>query len=392
MRTAPRILGLALVVFLGARGGSSAQVPAGAPQDLFPGDVHEKAGLTCETCHGKPANGAYTTIKRTQIAPLCARCHSDTSYMQRFKRDPRIDQYARYQTSTHGKEMAKGETRVATCSDCHGAHGVLPVQDARSPVTPAHVVATCSRCHSDEARMTALKHDTKPPEEWKASVHARALAEGDSSAPTCSTCHSGHGPTPTGVASLELVCAQCHVRESDLYNSSPKKKLFEETDHPGCITCHENHRIVKPSDNWVSMKDPAAPCTTCHDSTMKGATEIVTVRQQLQQLSDGIDRAGRVLDRAERVGMLVDDGRAAVRDARERQILARLNVHAFATKPFAPIATQGIAAASRAERAGYDALDELQFRRKGLGVATVLILGFLAALWWKIRPLPPIAS
>jgi hypothetical protein len=223
-------------------------------------------------------------------------------------------------------------------------------------------------------------------------VHARALADGDSSAPTCSTCHSGHGATPTGVKSLELVCAQCHVRESDLYNSSPKKKLFEELDHPGCITCHENHKILKPSDNWVSMKDPAAPCTTCHDSTVKGAAEIVAVRQQLQQLSDGIDRAGQVLDRAERVGMLVDDGRAAVREARERQILARLNVHAFATKPFAPIATQGIAAASRAERTGYDALDELQFRRKGLGVATVLILGFLAALWWKIRRLPPIAS
>ena len=102
MRTAPRILGLALLVFLGARGQSSAQVPTGAPQDLFPGDVHAKAGLTCETCHGKPANGAYTTIKRTEIAPVCARCHSDTSYMQRFKRDPRVDQYARYQTSTHG--------------------------------------------------------------------------------------------------------------------------------------------------------------------------------------------------------------------------------------------------------------------------------------------------
>ena len=240
--------------------------------------------------------------------------------------------------------------------------------------------------------MTALKHDIKPPDEWKASVHAKALADGDSSAPTCSTCHSGHGPTPTGVASLELVCAQCHVRESDLYNSSPKKKLFEDLDHPGCITCHENHKIVKPSDNWVSMKDPDAPCTTCHDSTMKGATEIVTVRQQLQTLSDGIDRADKVLDRAERFGMLVDDGRTALRDARERQILARLNVHTFAIKPFAPMATQGIAAASRAEKTGYDALDELQFRRKGLAVATFLILGFLAALWWKIRRLPPIAS
>lgn len=391
MSSAPRIVALALLVFVGA-GGLAAQVPAGAPEKLFPGDVHAKAGLTCETCHGTPSSGTYTTIKRTAIAPLCARCHSDTAYMQRFTRDPRVDQFARYQTSTHGKEMAKGETRVATCSDCHGAHGVVPVADPRSPVTPLHVVATCSRCHSDQARMTALKHDTKPPEEWKASVHARALADGDSSAPTCATCHSGHGATPTGVASLQLVCAQCHVRESELYNASPKKKLFEELDHPACITCHENHKILKPSDNWVSMKDPAAPCTTCHDATVKGAADIVTVREQLQQLSNGISRADLVLEWAERVGMLVDDGRATLRDAREHQILARLNVHTFATKPFMPIATQGSAAAARAERSGYDALAELQFRRKGLGVATVLILGFLATLWWYIRRLPPTAS
>jgi cytochrome c553 len=392
MRTALRILGLTLLVIVAAPGWPSAQVPTGAAKDLFPGDVHALAGLTCETCHGKPSTGAYPAIKRTAIAPLCAHCHSDATYMQRFTRNVHVDQYARYQTSTHGKQMAKGETRVATCSDCHGAHGVRPVQDAQSPVNPSHVATTCSRCHADEARMTALKHNTKPPTEWRASVHAKALADGDSSAPTCSTCHSGHGPTPTGVTSLELVCAQCHVRESDLYNSSPKKKIFAETDHPGCITCHENHKIMMPSDNWVSMKDPDAPCTTCHDSTMKGASEIVAVRQSLQQLSDGIDRADRVLERAERVGMLVDDGRTALRDAREHQILARLNVHAFAIRPLTPITTQGIAAASRAERTGYDALAELQFRRKGLGVATVLILGFLATLWWKIRRLPPITN
>ena len=189
---------------------------------------------------------------------------------------------------------------------------------------------------------------------------------------------------------MEVVCAQCHVRESELYSSSPKKAIFADLGTPGCVTCHENHKIVKPSDNWVSMKDPAAPCTTCHDSTVKGAADIVAVRDQLQQLSDGIGRADQILDRAERVGMLVDDGRAALREARERQILARLNVHAFAVKPFTALANQGIAAALRAERAGYDALDELQFRRKGLAVATVLILGFLATLSWKIRRLPPI--
>jgi hypothetical protein len=37
---------------------------------------------------------------------------------------------------------------------------------------------------------------------------------------------------------------------------------------------------------------------------------------------------------------------------------------------------------------GVDALDELQSRRFGLGVATLLIVGFLITLWVKIRRLP----
>ena len=161
MTTRCRLLGLALLTCLAARGIASAQVPTGAPQTLFAGDVHAKVGLTCESCHtAKPINGVYPPIKRTEIAPLCARCHSDATYMQKFVRNAHVDQYALYQTSTHGKEMAKGETRVATCTDCHGAHGVLPVQDTRSPVSPLHAAVTCSRCHSDEARMTALKHNT----------------------------------------------------------------------------------------------------------------------------------------------------------------------------------------------------------------------------------------
>ena len=46
-------------------------------------------------------------------------------------------------------------------------------------------------------------------------------------------------------------------------------------------------------------------------------------------------------------------------------------------------------AAEHAEKAGVAALMELQNRRRGLAVATVLIIGFLITLWAKIRRLPP---
>jgi hypothetical protein len=71
-------------------------------------------------------------------------------------------------------------------------------------------------------------------------------------------------------------------------------------------------------------------------------------------------------------------------------VLARLNVHAFSAKPFAPIAGKGVEAATRAQRIGDEALVELQYRRRGLAVATIFILGFLLTLWVKIRRLPPV--
>ena len=388
-----KAVGLALIILavdLATAGPSSAQIPSGTPSDLFRDDVHAQAGLTCDSCHGKAASGEYRSIARTEIALLCSRCHSDAAYMRRFRPQLRVDQYAQYLTSTHGKRMSSGETRVATCSDCHGGHGIRPVQDARSPVAPQRVATTCARCHSDTARMSAFGHHDNPPADWGKSVHARALLErGDTSAPTCSTCHGSHGAVPPGVTSIALICSQCHVREAELFRKSPKKALFESLGQAECLTCHSNHEIEPPADNWIGLQAPAL-CSTCHDDSVKGSADIVAVQKGLQRLAGGIDRAQHVLDRAEEAGMLVDEGRLVLREAHERQILARVTVHAFASKPFTEIAEPGVADAARAETIGAQALQELQFRRKGLAVATVLIVGFLATLWVKIRRLPQI--
>jgi predicted CXXCH cytochrome family protein len=188
-----------------------------------------------------------------------------------------------------------------------------------------------------------------------------------------------------------LVCAECHVREADLYTKSAKKKAFDEIEEPGCLTCHSHHEVESPTDAWVSMKDPAV-CSVCHDDTVKGAADIVAVEQGLGRLGAAIDGARAILTRAEEAGMLVDEGLGVLREAEEQQVMARLTVHAFAAKPFMAIADKGVAAANRAEQMGHEAMAELQFRRKGLAVATLLILGFLATLWIKIRRLPPIAG
>ena len=150
-----------------------AQSPTDLATAAFRDDVHASAGLTCASCHGAPHPGSgcsaaaiYGPILRTAIAPMCAHCHADVAYMKKFAPQVRVDQYAQYLTSVHGQQMAKGNDRVATCSDCHQAHGILQVRDARSPVTPLHVETTCAKCHADSARMTPFKVSSDIPDDW----------------------------------------------------------------------------------------------------------------------------------------------------------------------------------------------------------------------------------
>jgi len=235
--------------------------------------------------------------------------------------------------------------------------------------------------------MAAFGVAPTPFNDWSGSVHAAALLKrGDLSAPTCSTCHGSHGATPPGVTEVANVCAQCHVREAELFRASPKKAIFDQIGQPECLACHSNHRIEHPTDAWVGLKDPAV-CATCHDASVKGADTIVAVRNGLDGLAAGIERGDAILSRAERAGMLVDDGRTALREAREHQIQARVLVHAFAAQPFEDMAGQGLRLSRASQGIGQRALDEIQVRRRGLLAAVLVILAFLVTLGFKIRRL-----
>jgi len=379
---------LALIAFLVLAVDARAQTTVDTATAAFKDDVHAGAGLTCTACHRTGATGTYAAVPRTAIAPLCASCHSDAAFMRKFDPQVRVDQFLQYQTSTHGTRMAAGDDRVATCTDCHTAHGVRRVRDARSPVAPLNVVTTCGRCHGNASHMAPFGREGTPPDDWAASVHAAALVtRGDTSAPTCVSCHGSHGATPPGVESVANVCAQCHVREAELFRASPKRDIFEGIGQAECLACHGNHRIESPMDSWVGVQ-PGAVCEQCHDGSGDSGAAIRTIRQRLDELEAARSAADALLTRAEHAGMLVDEGRLALQRAREHQVQSRVLVHAFATAPFSKTATEGLAAARRAHAAGDAAMRELQFRRQGLGVATLLILAFLATLWLKIRRLP----
>ena len=262
---------------------ASAQTSRQAAEEAFREDVHAAAGLTCAACHADQQ--AETAVARTEIAPRCGTCHSDAAYMRRFDPQARVDQLAQYLTSVHGRRMRTGETRVATCSDCHGAHGIRRARDSRSPVAPPNVAMTCARCHGDPERMRPFGLQTAPVADWSASVHATALLKrGDTSAPTCNSCHGSHGAAPPGVTEVANVCSQCHLREAELFRASPKKAIFDSIGQAECLVCHENHKIEAPADAWIGLKDGAV-CAICHDEQLGGAKATTEVRQGLDGLS-----------------------------------------------------------------------------------------------------------
>ena len=365
------------------------------PAKLFEADVHHQAGLSCADCHGgDPKDDSMTAMsrakgfrgapKKAQIPDFCARCHSDIAYMHRFNPKMRADQLSQYLTSVHGKRLKQGDTKVAACVDCHSVHNMLPASDTRSPVHPMNVASTCAHCHADAAHMKGYNIPTDQAEKYRKSVHAEVLAKGDTAAPTCSTCHGNHGATPPGVSSVANVCGTCHVFFAQLFEKSPHQPAFARMGLPGCVQCHSNHEIVKPSDDWVGV-GPKAVCVNCHAAGDKGYAGAQKMAGDLAKLETFLGRAEEIIGTAERSGMEVSGPKVELTSAHESLVKARVNVHGFSDAEVQKLTDQGVGISQKAYQAGVAALKERDVRRKGLGVSLIFILLAISGLYLKIR-------
>jgi hypothetical protein len=365
------------------------------PAKAFEADIHHQAGLTCADCHGgdpnddsmdamSPARGFRGVPKRTQIPEFCARCHSDENTMRRFNPKLRTDQLSQYRTSVHGKRLQQGDTKVATCVDCHSVHNILAVSDTRAPVYPTNVASTCARCHADPPTMQGYNIPTDQVAKYQRSVHAAMLAQGDTSAPTCTTCHGNHGATPPGVGSVANVCGTCHVFFAQLFDKSPHHDAFAAAGLPGCVQCHSNHEVVHPTDDWVGV-GPKSVCGNCHTQGDPGYAAAERMSGDLAKLTDSFHRAEDILNAAERSGMEVSSAKLELGDANEALIKARVNVHTFRSEDVQKLTDQGVEISQKAYGAGVAALRERDLRRKGLGLSLIFIVLAISGLYLKIR-------
>ena len=237
-------------------------------------------GPRCAACHGtahgmlRPSDPASPAAKARQ-PETCGSCHADPQFQARHKTSI-VRPVEAYRSSVHGRRLLAGRQDAASCSDCHGTHGILPARDPASSVQRTAVPKTCGACHQAIERA------------FEESVHGLAVRRGVSGAPVCTDCHGEHQIlAPSEPGSLvhparvsTATCARCHGDErlAAKYNL-PRDKVpaFEESYHglalrsgaqhvANCASCHGVHNILPSADarSTIHPDNLARTCGACH--------------------------------------------------------------------------------------------------------------------------------
>ena len=258
----------------------------------YQGSVHGQAmqhgvsdAATCISCHGSPhtmlaPDNPASKVAKQNLPDTCGACHSNPAFMAKHH-IPFAKPVEAYRMSLHGRAVAKGNTAAASCSDCHGSHGILAPTNPASKVNRMNVASTCGACHPGEKAA------------WSESIHGRAVANGSPDAPTCTDCHGEHtilAPTdpnsPVSPAHVSLdTCARCHADErlATRYGiPAGVVSSYKESYHglalqggqatvANCASCHGVHDILPPSDprSKVNPRNLPKTCGQCHSDVGK---------------------------------------------------------------------------------------------------------------------------
>lgn len=373
-------------------------------------DVHFRRGLSCAGCHGgdPTADVGHDFVKewpakdrqtnRAWIVNFCARCHSDSAFMNRFNPGLATDQLAKFKESPHGKTLLEAhDSRAPQCVSCHGVHGILPPKDPRSKVNPRRVPETCGSCHADPKTMAGFKLADGSPlptnqlEQYRASVHGVALLQrGDLGAPACNKCHGDHGPRPPGVSDVSRSCSLCHSANSSLFDGSKHRLAFAEHNWPQCGKCHGNHAIARPSDDLVGS-GPGTWCGGCHSQYSKNNPECNATadyfHQTITTLDEGVRQFSAASEDLASKGLDVETLDNQLKELGDNLKKSRTYLHSFSRNTFAQAAAPGEEALKELTKATSQARAEYRTRQMGLGASIAVIGLLILAIALKLRQL-----
>ena len=263
-------------------------------QAAYAHSAHAKASktgtnpaATCEDCHGSAhetvgPGGPSSPVYHANIPATCGRCHGQQFLME--SNGESAQAFASYQSSVHGRAIASGSQNAAVCTDCHGAHEILPANDAKSPISKFAVAATCGKCHTEVANT------------FNVSIHGQALTRGNAMAPTCTDCHGIHSikrhtdpNSPVAEQNVSRdICARCHegVRLSQEFGVPGNRVTSYFDSYHGlaaeggsvvaanCSSCHGVHDILPSSDprSTINRANLDATCGKCHQGVTQKFT------------------------------------------------------------------------------------------------------------------------
>lgn len=167
---------------------------------LTRGDHKVATCVSCHNAHGvRRVNDPRAAVFPTNVADLCASCHSNAAYMTGYTLPDGspipTTQREEYDKSVHAAALTdERDLSAPTCPDCHGNHGAAP------PGVGA-VSNVCGTCHAVFAAKFAR------------SVH-NGVFERD-----CVDCHGNHAVLATSDAmigtSKDTLCVGCHNAPDD---------------------------------------------------------------------------------------------------------------------------------------------------------------------------------
>ncbi len=259
-----------------------------------PASLKNTQAANCQDCHGGAheilaSDDAKSPVNHANIPSTCGRCHGQKFLME--SNGESAQPFISYQESVHGRAIESGSQKAAVCTDCHGAHGILPASDTKSPIYKASVPATCGKCHTEIENT------------FNQSIHGQAIARGNQLAPVCTDCHGIHSikshADPNSPASEQNLsrdtCARCHegVRLSQEFGVPGNRVASYFDSYHGlaaeggsvvaanCSSCHGVHDILPSSDprSTINKAHLDATCGKCH----KGVTQKFTLTRVHQE-------------------------------------------------------------------------------------------------------------
>lgn len=215
-----------------------------------------KPAAECKDCHtiqgdmatDLPPDNPKSTVFSINQEQTCGRCHDNA--------------LKTFHNSIHGKLLEKGDTRSASCSDCHGNHAIQSVKDPNSKLNREHLPEVCIKCHSSIVP------------DYEHSQHSIAFKQGNPKAPVCIDCHSAisHDNAPASTRDFALLmvnkCSSCHEKQAPTYRDTfhGQATAFGYKPAATCADCHTPHKNLPQSNpaSSVHKDNIVQTCATCH--------------------------------------------------------------------------------------------------------------------------------